>query len=183
MYRRTKIALAVIGIAAAGAGYWWGRAVPFAEQWPVYDGLRQTASIVFGITGAWAAIVYPGTLQTIVKRRGTATKEEEGSVNHLLTPLLLSMTVVALVMTAGFVAPLVRRAGLLSDYALIVRGVSFASLGLLSLIELVAVLYLLVPFDRAKSDVEELADRERALRSIRGPSAGRTQDPEDDEDD
>lgn len=48
-----------LAVAAVLAGAWFGRKVPFAEQWPMYEGLRTTAAIIFGVIGAWLAIIYP----------------------------------------------------------------------------------------------------------------------------
>ncbi|WP_408913341.1 hypothetical protein ACJUA3_03255 [Citrobacter freundii] len=40
-----------------------GRNVAFALQWPLFEALRTTASIIFAVVGAWFAIIYPERLK------------------------------------------------------------------------------------------------------------------------
>lgn len=40
-----------------------GENVSFAQQWPLFEALRNTASIIFAAVGAWLAIIYPERLK------------------------------------------------------------------------------------------------------------------------
>lgn len=42
---------------------YFGKNVPFSSQWPLYEALRTTASIIFAVVGAWFAIIYPERLK------------------------------------------------------------------------------------------------------------------------
>lgn len=63
-------------LVAVGTGYYFGKNVPFHEQWPLYEALRTTASIIFAVVGAWLAIIYPERLKFSLRGNGTAEQSK-----------------------------------------------------------------------------------------------------------
>lgn len=68
-----KAALLVIALVfiILAAGY-FGRHITFALQWPLFEALRTTASIIFAVVGAWFAIIYPERLKKSFHGSGEA---------------------------------------------------------------------------------------------------------------
>jgi hypothetical protein len=150
-----------------GAGFYCGRNIPYSEQWPIYDGLRQTASIIFGITGAWAAIAYPAAMTSLLRRRGDLSSEEKGAIKKLLRPMIISTGILAVILSVALFVPVLKRWDWFASYRLVARGVSFALLSMLTFAELWAVIFLLVPLDNAKREIDYIADKRRVLRELR----------------
>jgi hypothetical protein len=163
--RKTVMRLALIGCAvlAAVVGFWRGQDIRFADQWPIFDGLRQTAAIVFGVTGAWAAIVYPAALTSIIRRRDDLSDSEKTAMARLLPPMLLSTAVLLIVLVIALAAPVARRVVWLAERRQLVQGLSFATAAVLTVTQMWAVICMLVPLDRAKQDVDFAASRRRVL--------------------
>src|SRR5882724_10051305 len=88
--------------------FYCGRNVSYAEQTPIYDALREMSAIVFGIMGAWIAVLHPDLLMELVK----PNKTEEESIpdtGHLIAPMIYSAITLAMVLTIGVLVPLVRQ--------------------------------------------------------------------------
>lgn len=156
-----------LGFGAVGA--WFGRTVPFAEQWPLYDALRTTASIVFGVMGAWLSLLYPDVLSRVYKgqlRDDDAPESKRISV--LLMPIQYSTFVIAMVLVAGLVAPVLKHAPWTGEYRLIFRAVSFALLTGLTALQLWAVVLSIWPARFAKSKLEAEEERQGHKESILG---------------
>jgi hypothetical protein len=149
-------------------GFYFVRAIPFAEQWPVYDGLRQTAAIIFGITGAWAAIVYPGAISTLVSRKRFVGSSTDNAVSRLVRPMAMSTLIITVVLLAGLAARVARRTAWVAEHFVALRGASFALLVALTVFELFAVAFLLLPMDDAVGEVERQIGTNRILANLGG---------------
>ena len=52
MKRRALSVLAwLLSTAMVVVALWYGRKIPFVEQWPLYEALRTTAAIIFAVVG------------------------------------------------------------------------------------------------------------------------------------
>lgn len=141
-------------ICVLGAGY-LGTAVPFNEQWPLYEALRTTAAIIFAVVGAWFAIIYPERLRTSF--RGTeqnASSASDRGIQKLFTPIVHSTFILSAILLLGVVAPLAKRSEWMAQYVEVWRGVSFGILVALTLWQLVTVLYSLIGPDILKTQVD-----------------------------
>ena len=63
----------LIGVCAGALGFYAGREIGLADQWPYFEALRTTSSIIFGVMGALLAIVYP----EVVKQGFRATRRDD----------------------------------------------------------------------------------------------------------
>jgi hypothetical protein len=159
---RPAILLALIFAFSALAG-WGGRVIPFSEQWPFFEALRTTASIVFAIMGAWVALMYPKALESILKTRTAFTSVEEERVHALMLPVKLSTAVLVAVMVAGPFAAWAKRLPSLIPFIDWSRGVSFGLLVFLTLAELVAVVLTLWPIHAAGSDIDSIKRQRKEM--------------------
>lgn len=141
---RTAIFI-LIAFLVGYACYSFGSAIPFSEQWIQYEALRTTASIIFGVMGAWIAIVYPKTLTKILDRNNENKKEEISKISRLLKPLAISTLILASVLVIGIAAPILKQIDFINAHADVVRGISFAVLGTLTLAQLWALIASIAP--------------------------------------
>ncbi|MCI5122880.1 MAG: hypothetical protein D3908_17170 [Candidatus Electrothrix sp. AUS4] len=54
-----------------------GSDIKISEQLPLYESLRNTSAIIFGVMGAWIAILYPNSLLKIYGKLDAKNSEEE----------------------------------------------------------------------------------------------------------
>ena len=141
-------------VSAVGAGGWLGRDIPFVEQWPMYEGLRTTAAIIFGVIGAWMAIIYPERLKLSFKPVQNKKPHTETGLGQLFTPVVNSTLVLSFILLIGVVAPIVKRYPIAFDLQW-ARGISYGTLVALTLFQLWTVLLTLVPANAIKSYADD----------------------------
>lgn len=152
-------------------GGWWGRVVPFEEQWPMYEALRTTASIIFAVIGAWMAIIYPERLKLSL-RSGESGKGDATGMGKLFTPVVNSTAILCLILMIGAASPLLKRLPLPLEVwhlhldVMFFRGVSYAVLISLTLWQLWTVVLTLVPASKVKTSVDHEDARRRVLNGM-----------------
>jgi hypothetical protein len=171
MTRRARIALWTLCISAvatvAFVAFHYGRNVPFDKQWPLYDGLRQTAAIIFGVVGAWVAIVYPQALGKLLDATRTDHEDQQSLVRRLILPMIASTAILVFVLFSAPAYHIIRQIGIFKSHKETVQGASFVVVFLLTCIELWAILLALVQFDFAKRDVDEAREASRIANGLR----------------
>lgn len=153
--------LIVIGALFCGAGYYYGRGIPFIYQWPLFEALRNTASIIFAVVGAWLAIIYPERLKMSFGKLGEVQKKYD-NMGLLLTPAVHSSFILIALLLIGIVAPLLKQIPELAEHYVFLRGASFVTLTILTLWQVVIVVMTLFPAEIVKTYV----DREEATREV-----------------
>lgn len=142
-----------------------GQEVPFSEQWPLYEALRTTASIIFAVVGAWLAIIYPERLRMSFQKDGNVSATSNGRIGALFTPIVHSTAILCIILFIGVVAPLLKRVDLLLPYTTPLRGVSYGVLAALTLWQLWTVILSFVPADIVASHT---AQEERQQQTVDG---------------
>lgn len=146
--------LVVLSLSLIGVGGWYGRVVPFSEQWPMYEALRTTASIIFAVIGAWLAIIYPERLKLTYRPPSTQASVPGGSAwTQLLTPVFNSTAILAVILLLGAFAPILKHHPLPVDIS-VMRGLSYGLLVSLTIWQLWTVVLTLVPADILRTNQE-----------------------------
>jgi len=157
-----KLLLTTLGIIALV--YWsftTGQKVPFKEQWPLFEALRTTASIIFAVVGAWLAIIYPEQLKLAFSpKKQHKKKSSTVGLYEVLSPALHSTAILAIILLIGVIAPLARHSLLLLEYKKYLRGVSYSMLSLLTIWQLGTILLTLRAPDKTvrAADIEDRKD-------------------------
>lgn len=157
--------LSVLGV-VAGICYFFGRSIPFEEQWPIYESLRTTGSIVFAVVGAWIALIYPEALARVFDRRAPSADEVD-HISVLLKPMIYSTLILLFVIGVGITVPILKRVDFLLSYALPLRGVSYGLLGVATVVQIWSVLLALAPADRLQTEIRTADNRKRRLARLR----------------
>ncbi len=144
-------------------GAYYGREIPFSEQWPLYEALRTTAAIIFAVVGAWIAIMFPERMKYTFKVAGGKPVAERAGIGRFFTPIVHSTAVLCIILILGFIAPVAKRIDYLLQYTEALRGASYAALVALTLFQLWTVVLSLGP----AHDIKETADTDAATSARR----------------
>lgn len=162
-----------IVVVIAWLGYYFGAPIALKDQWPLYDALRNTTSIVFGIMGALIALVYPDAVKNAL-RGGQPAQAVDGGLGKLITPCghsaLLLIMLVVLAPVIAWVAtfePATRAADITT-----LQKVSFSLFCVLSYWQVVILLMVLIPFDEMYSKVHDDIRRARLRRNLHSNGPG-----------
>lgn len=146
--RASYFLVSILGVAA---GIYFGRNIPFSEQWPLYEALRTTAAIIFAVVGAWIAIRFPDRGAVTVGENNIATREGVGRYFH---PVAHSIVVLCSVLVIGLVAPIAKRFDYIQQHLEVFRGLSYGVLAALTLFQLWTVIISLGPAAELKHDAD-----------------------------
>jgi Na+/H+-dicarboxylate symporter len=147
--------------------FYFGQNIPFEKQWPLYDALRNTASIVFGVMGAWIALIYPEALSELLGRTlKSETTNKAKEIHKLLLPLIYSTLILIAVLLIGILAPIVQQVSLFIVYSRMIRGISYAFLGMLTVLQLWAVLLTLLPAHVVKQNIDSLQRKQETRQRL-----------------
>ena len=117
-----------------------GQAIPVSEQLPLFDALRETASIVFTVMGIWIAILVPGALNHIFK--GTTAEGADGvRLQKLKRPLFYSIIVIAAALVISIANPVLCKVSLSTGAKIWVRGALFAFICILAYLQIISLMY------------------------------------------
>jgi hypothetical protein len=131
---------------ACVVGFLLGKNVSFAQQWPLFEALRNTASIIFAVVGAWLAIIYPERLKMSFGRGKVDPTNGNGpSMGLLLTPAVHSTIMLVIILLVGVTAPLLKQIPQVIAHVELFRGLSFSILIALTLWQAAIVVMTLFP--------------------------------------
>lgn len=156
------IALLLVAALVFCAGF-LGQQVPFSKQWPLYEALRTTASIIFAVVGAWFAIIYPERLRISFRGGASDSIKQDGGIHRLFTPIVHSTCILSIILLVGVVAPLVKTFPFVAPYINELRGLSYGLLVSLTLWQLVTVISSLIGPDILKSHADHEDRTEETL--------------------
>lgn len=164
MYRLFFFAFtAAVALGLCAAGYFFGRNVAFGQQWPLYEALRNTASIIFAVVGAWLAIVYPERFKLSLGRPdGKAPTKASRSMGMLLLPAVHSTILLVLLLLVGVLAPLIKQLPFVLSHVEVFRGLSYAFVIGLTCWQIVIVVMTLFPAEALQTQ----AAKEQALEAL-----------------
>lgn len=144
-----------------------GGDVPMSDQKLVYDCLLTISSIVFGVMGAWIAIVYPQGLQEILARR-EPDKHVYASAKRTFVPMKISTAIVTLVLLFELLYPVLKSINWLREYRPEYRAMSFVILVTLVLLQIGSIVYSLLPMDQAEEDLDKAEAHNNSLKRRKG---------------
>lgn len=162
MRKLLKILAWVTSISFVGVSLWLGKEVPFEKQWPLFEALRTTASIIFAVVGAWIAIVYPERLKLSFSEGVGSSVASKGGLSKLFSPVVHSTAILCFILVIGVVVPLIKTVPGILEYRELLRGFSYGVLVSLTLWQLWTVVLTLVPADVIKV----MTEREDAHRDL-----------------
>ena len=157
-----------MGVTLTALAIGFGDIVPVPIHAELYKNLLTCSAIVFGVMGAWVAIIYPRTLTT-VQDGGTNNPIEEVKAYSALQPAMLSSTLVlAVILAFGPAAAIVVQGDFFAANRVPMLRASMGALALLTLWQLWALAASLVPFIIVRRDLAAEARRRAGERHTNG---------------
>lgn len=145
-----------------------GGNIPFKDQLPIYDGLRNTSAIIFAVMGAWISILYPNKLSAAFSKKIYQEKSTEiEEIKRLFKPMIYSTAILMVVICMSFIVPLAKQLDLLQLHKEIFRALSFSTISTLSIIQLWSLILTLLPGDSIKDNLDEMKSREDIIERMR----------------
>ncbi|WP_443090299.1 hypothetical protein [Basfia succiniciproducens] len=151
-----KVILIVSLVLGVILGYFFGDNIRFSEQWPLYEALRTTASIIFAVVGAWLAIIYPEKLKAPFRDKYQSIMSSDTRFSSLFSPIANSTIILSCVLVIGIISPIAKQISIFIEYKGIMRSISFGLLCCLTIWQVWTVFITLIPADllKNKSDIE-----------------------------
>jgi len=156
--RNLTIPLALIVFVAC---LYFGRSISFKDQWPLYEALRSTSSIIFAVIGAWLTILYPEALKKIFSKGLNLNESKMDSIDLLIANIRYSTLILACILLIGFVAQIAKQVPLIYQYYSDLRGLSFGILGVLTFLQIWTLLMALAQAEIAREDINVSASRKK----------------------
>jgi len=142
--------ISFVYIVTAFVFYSFGDLVSYDDQMKIFEALRNTSAVVFGVMGAWIAILCPGLLTDLFSNKSTLPNGVSAEkFNKLLSPLVYATFILIFATMATVVAPAVKNIPFFSENYTIVRRFCFAFIGVISIALSWSLLLTLLPTDMA----------------------------------
>jgi len=153
-FKSTVISIAG-GLSAFLFCYWFGAKITYASQWPLYDALRSTASIIFAVIGAWLTILYPDEIKKIFKRHSNPLQTKSDSIQLLVKNIQYSTFILASIISVGIIGQILHHVDWAIQHTEIFRSLSFGFLGFLTFMQFWTLLMTLAQAEIANKDLDE----------------------------
>jgi hypothetical protein len=141
---------------------YYGQEIAFEKQWPLYDGLRNTSAIIFGVMGAWVALIYPEAIASMLDSKENPVDQHRVKAAHrVLSALVISACILATILLVGIFSPIFRQIPWMAHNFRFFRGLSYVILGIMTAGQLWTVLLTLLPADQVKHNLDYALSRKK----------------------
>ena len=141
--------LAALFAVVLAIGLYAGRGIPYADQLRLNDALRNISAIIFGVMGAWIAILYPNGLSSLFKLKpsdGNAYRR----VKQLMLPVKCATIIVAVTLVSDFVGAALKQVAWVALHREWFRAINYAVLAAMAFLLLGSLLLTFWPFEQAQ---------------------------------
>ncbi len=111
----------------------------------MYEALRTTSGIIFGVTGAWAAIVFPDTLTKIYNNESILNDKNHEIFSLLRKTMIIAVLIVSITLIFNILVPILKQFQFFIDCKVLLKMLSFATLVALTLVQIWSLLATLAP--------------------------------------
>lgn len=150
-------------------GYHFGAVVKLEDQWPYFEALRTTTSIVFGVMGALLAVVFPDVLKSGLG--GAVTTGGESNLRRVLLPCANSAILLIVLVVLGPAFAWIKATTLVGRAA-DVQQMLFCLFCILTYWQVIILQMVLLPMDILLSNTVLAAARARLRRAIHSNGRG-----------
>ncbi|OEE98915.1 hypothetical protein A136_19710 [Vibrio crassostreae 9ZC13] len=143
---KSKLAKFILLVATFLGSYYavtLGMNISYAKQASLLSEIRNVSAIIFGVTGAWLALVYPKALastELALKAANDAVYEQAQHDNNVLLgfikTIITSIVVIAISVGIPFVKEVAVQISFLNEYRNYLRGILFFTIVVLAIIQL-----------------------------------------------
>lgn len=133
----------------------YGKNIPYEVQEKMFDALRNTSATIFTIMGIWIAVIYPDGFSETFSSRSSNSQEKKQieRVRKLLYPMVYSTIIFSSVLIFQFFAPIAEQISFFNNNSEIIRGITYAFLGVLTIVQLWTLFLAIVPAEYLLRDL------------------------------
>jgi hypothetical protein len=147
--------------------FYFGQNVSFEAQWPVYKALLNTSLIIFAVTAFRMALVFPeAVLEPSKEIPQFVVRDMSKEVQGIFLSLSYSASTIVAILLVGLFAPLVKQIPIFVANFRLVRGLSYAFLGVVVFSQLRSILVACRPAHVAKQNIDRLESRQEIRRYL-----------------
>lgn len=157
----------MFGALSGYIGYHFGVSIKLEDQWPYFEALRTTTSIVFGVMGALLAIVFPEVLKSSLRNVGVPMGES--NLRRVLMPCANSALLLIIIVVLGPVFAWIKATSP-SDPAM--QQALFCLFCLLTYWQVIILQMVLLPMDILLTNTTVASARDRLRRAIHSNGRG-----------
>ena len=147
--KKKKVFISCIAICLLLTSMYVGRNIPFSSQYKMYEALRQTSILIFGLIGAWLAVLLPFSVEKDEKLKTffSFTKAMFPALSSAIYLLIITLTV-------PFLAEIARNSYSFNDVSVYAfRSVSMGVICVSTFMLIGGLLNILISFDLLKKDI------------------------------
>jgi hypothetical protein len=169
---RVPLIFHLLSVVIAGLAFIPGQAITFTAQWPLFESLRTTASIIFAILGAWIAIVYPNALKKVLTLTRAERDGELAKLANLMRAVFFATIIVAVIIVLGPVAPVLKQFAWFTEHSVLLRGASFSLLAYLTFVQLWTLLLSVAPAELLNKEVLRIFGHQDGVEDFKRAKTG-----------
>ena len=158
----------ILVVLIAGLGYHFGAPISLSAHWPLFEALRTTSSIAFGIMGALLALVYPDAIKNALSGRTAPAQDSDGGLSTLVAPCghsaLLLILLVAIAPVIAWLGTFDAKTSPLETVT--IQQAVFSLFCVLSYWQVTILLMVLIPFDDLYTRVTSGLQRAKMRRDM-----------------
>ena len=170
--------LLLLGLVILGGMFWIGQGIPYSEQQGIYSVLLTVAGIMFTVFGLWIGLLYPELRKKVFGRGqvsppvientdGNDKDNVDRQADHLLQPFFASLFILLATFIVYVVGPILARVSWLVPIKEILRGISYAFIGVLAFLQLRTIFGAMKITDGLKSTISRGIKRRDIKNRIR----------------
>lgn len=145
-------------VAAIIIASYFGTEITIKKQLEVYSSLKDISTVIFGVMGAWIAIVYPNALKNIFSK-SYSLDQVNSSLKKIFFPMRVATIIVMFSLVQEWCAPIFYKVQVFRDNPEMVRLASFLLLTVLVILLLWSLLLTLLPMEDAEQEVGALSEQ------------------------
>lgn len=154
-----KVILTILFLIISPLLWFSGKSIPFKDQIDLFDSLKNSASIIFAILGAWLAVIYPKDLKLIFKTANQQQIENTLIFKKLIWGLIVITSSLMMMIISFPIIVLIKNIVLFQEYkSELLRAFSIYILAL-TLIQIYALLVTLVPNIKIMLDLSNFKEK------------------------
>ncbi|MBJ9661247.1 hypothetical protein [Burkholderia gladioli] len=160
MTKSIKALIAAIIVASLALGWWIGGSIPFEQQSHLLEGLRDSSAVVMAVLGIWLAVIFPEILPKLFT--GVAIQFDNAQLQRfrsVIYPLSLAAAIVALEVVVPWLALVAKQLPFFVAHKVNCRMAAFALLSALCLLQMLAILWMLIPVAIADMFAKSSSDK------------------------
>lgn len=160
--------------AVAWLGYHFGASITLTDQWQLFEALRTTTSIAFGIMAALLALVYPDAVKNALRNERRTVADSDGGLSTLVSPCAHSAILLILLVAIAPVFAWLRTfdPAVVPAHVITIQQACFSLFCVLSYWQIMILLMVLMPFDDLYSKVTHGIQRARLRRDMHSNGRG-----------